>query len=144
MITVQWWVPLAIFFGGMGVALFCATIWRAHIDAQIELRTPVPAPEPEPVAQSWQPPVPPWVAPLSLPPAPEVDTSWRGFGTRLDGTDFTGEDTVSFVMPSPAAVDEEPKPSPRSRFVERQPARDVVVSTTVADVVRSDRVEVHP
>lgn len=144
MITTQWWVLPTVFFAGAGFAGFCATIWRAHLDAlgQVLARTPEPEPEPQPT--SWDPPTPPWADHrLALPQAPDVDTSWRGFGERLDGSRFAGEDTISFqaigfVMPEPTQVEvvDEPTADPRARFAgEPRPAKEVTVTTVLADPV---------
>lgn len=162
MIAIEWWVPVLVGVIWLAVTAAVFFMGRAYVNARVDIRVlelfdqylteHVPDPAPQPAHQ----PSPPWMTDgtdyqyLPEPHLPPVDTSWRPFGTRPDGSVFTGDDTASFDAselrkPEPVRTVEpdEPAPGPRPRFSgEPKGPVEATVTTKVGETVVSGSIEV--
>lgn len=154
--TDQWWVPLIIFFAGIGFCALMVTIWIGRIDSLVNARVDArfeallaalaePAAEPEP---GLMPPVDPWSSLHTLhdglpdttaPQMPEEHTWW---GTRTGSLPIVPLAEPEAAEVSAEVVKGKPKSNPRKRFSEPKPPKEITVTTAVADEVRSEKVPV--
>lgn len=132
------WLALTL-FAAVGLLHICHAILVAGRTSTVPDETASPQPAPERFEHAyWRlPEVPAW----------DMDTSWRGFGLRADGSEFIGEPTgvlpvVDLAKPEPKPEPVRDGPGPRERFTEPEPPTVLTVTTKVGGQVLTDKVQV--